>query len=193
MKLGVRISAICVAVLLAVYYFYGFSTIIAFIASACVHEIGHIVGVVLFGGKIKSIHLEIGGFSMDGAGLASRMGEIVAILLGPMFGLGLAALCCNFSFGKYDYVFKLMGQISLWLSAYNLLPAMPLDGGRIAERLLSTRIRREKREKILEAFGVFSGVFAALSGIFSARYIFVGGGICLLIAQTGIVKRKRVL
>lgn len=193
MKRGVRISAICVAVLLSVYYFYGLEIIIAFIASVCVHELGHIAGIILFGGRIKSFSLEAGGFSMDGAGLVSRIGEIFALSFGPALGIILAAACVCINFSKYDYVFKAMGRISFWLSVYNLLPAMPLDGGRITERMLSVIISREKSEKILETSGVISGISTALMGAFSSKLIFVGGGICLLIAQTGIVKRRRVL
>lgn len=193
MKRGVRISAICVAVLLSVYYFFGLEIIISFIAAVCVHELGHITGIILFGGRIKSFGLEAGGFSMDGAGLVSRIGEIFALISGPALGIILAAACLYNNFGKYDYVFKIMGRISFWLSAYNLLPAMPLDGGRIAERVLSVRISRDKTERILEVTGIISGVFTALMGAFSSKLTLVGGGICLLIAQTGIVKSRRVL
>lgn len=193
MKHGTRISAICVAVLLSVYYFYGLEIIIAFIAAVCAHELGHMAGILLFGGRIKSISLEVGGFSMDGAGLVSRIGEIFALISGPALGIILAAACLYNNFGKYDYVFKAMGRISFWLSVYNLLPAMPLDGGRITERVLSERIGRDKTERILEVTGIISGVFTALTGAFSSKLILIGGGIWLLIAQTGIVKRRRVL
>lgn len=88
--------------------------------SAVFHELCHLAGVVLFGGRIRKIGIGISGARIE-ADLPDRPRELAAILLGPAGSLLLLFLApwmpeaavCGFVQG-----------------IFNLLPVRPLDGGR---------------------------------------------------------------
>jgi len=181
--------ALCVAALLSVYYFCGLEYFAAFIISVAVHELGHITALLLFGGRLRSFKIKAGGFDIEAAGISSATGELITILAGSAFGFALSAI----SHGSNVPILTQTGRISLMLSVYNLIPALPLDGGRVAERLISRIIEYDKTHKLLECSGVIFGIMAALCGSICSEAVLVGGGVWLIIAQTGIVKNKRVL
>ena len=94
--------------------------------SAC-HELGHLIMMKLLGVKVLAIHLGAAGAVIEAA-FADYKREILCALAGPVFGviLGLALL----------RVMPQMALISFFLSAVNLLPLYPLDGGRILKATL---------------------------------------------------------
>ena len=82
------------------------------------------------------------------------------------------------------------------LTAYNLLPALPLDGGRAVFALLSKAMGFERAKNIIELSGFITGLGLAAAGLamlgkeLGAALLIAG--IWLLIAQTGIVKNMRL-
>lgn len=189
MKRRKRVGALSAAVLISVYYFYGIRIFAAFIISIAAHEAGHIIGFLLSGGRIKDFRIEAGGFSISGTGINSNAGEILMLLAGPISGFALAGICVL----TESLFLKTVSAVSLMLSVYNLMPALPLDGGRITERLLSSKYDRRKAEKILEISGIICGAVSVLTGAYFSQFVLMGGGLWLLIAQTGIVKNRRLL
>jgi len=163
---------------------------ILFFASLLLHELGHAFQARREGMEIEGITLWLFGgiaqfkgmFASAGAELRIAVaGPIVSAFLGGMFvavaaagGLGTAV----------EGVAAWLGYINLILLAFNMLPALPLDGGRVLRALLwrargdfswATRIAAD----VGRAFGyllVALGIFLLIAeGVWSGAWLaFVG-------------------
>lgn len=103
----------------------------AAVPAAAVHELGHVLALWLCGCRIRKLEMKIFGFSMDYSGNLTRGQEVFSALAGPMGGFIFAALS-HLAGTMLESVFLLCtADISLILSVFNILPALPLDGGRI--------------------------------------------------------------
>ena len=77
--------------------------------------------------------------------LCSLSDEIILYLAGPMVNIA-AALICSAFFSKNIFYYN-----NVILFILNMLPVLPLDGGQIAERALSSKIGARRAETILKA------------------------------------------
>jgi Zn-dependent protease/CBS domain-containing protein len=113
-----------------------------FFVSLLLHELGHALQARREGMEIEGINLWLfGGVaqfkgSFPGAGAEFRVaiaGPLVSLALGILF-VGLAALAGLPN--ALDGVAAWLGYTNLILLAFNLLPALPLDGGRVLHAAL---------------------------------------------------------
>jgi len=103
----------------------------ALLPAAAVHELGHIAAIAAMGGRIEALWLEASGLRLDYRGVLGRGGEAFAAAAGPAAGL-LLALAAAAAGKRWDSDYlKCLAGVSCLLSGFNLLPALPLDGGRI--------------------------------------------------------------
>lgn len=93
------------------------------------HELCHWVAVKLCGGEVYVLTVGIGGANMECSPLSNGK-RLFAVLSGPIGGFALVLL------GRW---FPRTALCSWLLSVYNLLPLLPLDGGRALEILLGQR------------------------------------------------------
>lgn len=97
-----------------------------------VHELGHILAVILSGGRISRAEAGAGGFELryDGGNI-SYTADALLSAAGPAASLFAAILCS--SLGKYlkfaDMDF--FAGLNLLFCLFNLLPVSALDGGKI--------------------------------------------------------------
>lgn len=111
--------------------------------SVVAHELGHAVVARRLGIEIRGIELHI----LGGAAKMARMpktarDEILIALAGPAvsFLIGVAGVGLGFGI---DY--KPLLYFGIWnvvLGAFNLLPALPMDGGRVLRAALSSSMGR---------------------------------------------------
>ena len=118
---------------------------ILFFASLLLHELGHALQAKRDGVEIEDITLWLFGgiarfkgmFPSAGAELRIAVaGPLVSLLLGGLF-VGVAV--ADELGSAVDGVAAWLGYINLILLAFNLLPALPLDGGRVFRSLLWLR------------------------------------------------------
>jgi Zn-dependent protease/predicted transcriptional regulator len=149
-----------------------------FFASLLLHELGHAFQARRDGMEIEGITLWLfGGVakfkgSFPSAGAEFRIaiaGPLVSLALGGLFVLiaGLAGLPI-----EVDGVAAWLGYINLTLLVFNLLPALPLDGGRV----------------LRSALWHFRGDFASATRIAATigrgfGYVFIAAGIFLFIFE----------
>ena len=99
--------------------------------AAAIHELGHILALVLCGGEVRRIRLHPGGAQIVAAPLAPGQ-ELLCILAGPAAG-SLTVLAWQ--------VFPELAAAGLVQTVFNLLPLPGLDGGRMV-RNICCKLRR---------------------------------------------------
>lgn len=119
------------------------------IVSVLVHELAHALTARLFGASVDHIALTLWGGHTQYR--AERMGGLPSMLIslaGPASNLLLAALCwalATLTRGDEPSVAALFWGYSAWLNValavFNLLPGLPMDGGRALEALLGAVLR----------------------------------------------------
>ena len=184
-------------VLAFIYFFGGLSSLAAVILSAAVHEAGHAAAIGAMGGKIKRLSFDSSGLCMSGAGVYSTLGEVMILLSGPAAGLALAYICAKLGNATAnDFLLRTAG-ISLALTVYNLLPALPLDGGRALYCVLCCLIGEKRCENAMYFMSLSAALAPALLGICARAtqlgIVLLASSVWLLLAQTGIVKSMRML
>lgn len=132
-------------ILLAIAYLWlgGIAGLIAVsiaFASVLLHELGHAV-------VARRRNVAIGGIELSFLGGAAQMNElprsavdeILIALAGPAVSLALAALGLGLGAITGIGAIAVVGWINLALAIFNLIPALPMDGGRVLRALLSFR------------------------------------------------------
>jgi len=126
----------------------------AFLA-ALLHELAHLLVLMLFGGKITALTIDIGGTVIDSF-LPGRIQAFLSILAGPLCSLFLGI------FLKSLPQLALCGMIQ---GIFNLLPFPALDGGRLWS-LLSKSCKNRRRHTVISAvLAVILILTAFLAGI----------------------------
>lgn len=138
---GVRwkIDAGAVLLLALAYFFDTSGMLSAFVPAAAVHELGHALALRLSGSRVRRVSLSAFGLEMDYAGSLSGVRELFAIAAGPLAGLAFAVAASSVS-GAF---WPMSGALSFLLSVFNLLPVLPLDGGRLVAAVTDPELARK--------------------------------------------------
>lgn len=119
-----------------------------------VHEIGHALVGKVFGCYVSEITVMFFGGNASMYNIPKDPAKDAAISLsGPAFGFALwlvssFVLAPIFAVNLLKYLFLCIGQVSLFLTLFNLIPALPLDGGRAFRSILSIYLGRKKATQI---------------------------------------------
>ncbi len=132
----------------ASYFMAALATTALFLASIVAHELGHSVvaqrndvavrGITLFAlGGVAALERE-----PDDPGAAARIalaGPAVSVAVG-VAALALSSFVGSLGFGALTAAaFTWLGIINLALAVFNMIPALPLDGGRVLQAVLWKR------------------------------------------------------
>lgn len=184
----------------AAYYLCDGAVLIAILVPVAVHELGHAAALQMLGFRIRGFRAELKGFCMDYYGYSGALGHAVAAAAGPAAGLiyAGAASWAGSTYGS-DWL-CLSAGISLLLSAFNMLPALPLDGGRIFAELSRAFLGDKRGELLSDAVGLVTAAALLAAGIWM---MMDGKGLALAAAATwvllyqdnaaGIVKKREIL
>lgn len=113
-------------------------------AAVLIHELGHLVGMMVFGYKDRQILFLpfLGAATVGRNPGASAWQRTVVYLLGPVPGLILGVVCLILFYQGGASWWLEFGIVLLLLNYLNLLPLVPLDGGRVVETLILGRFPR---------------------------------------------------
>ncbi|MGZ4318635.1 MAG: site-2 protease family protein [Gaiellaceae bacterium] len=127
------------------YVAMGLVAAIAFFACLLLHELGHAIEARRQGLEIDGITLWLfGGVAQFKSDFPSAAAELRIALAGPFVSVVLGGVFVSLALmpglGRaVGGVFAWLGYINLILIAFNMLPALPLDGGRVLRALLWRR------------------------------------------------------
>lgn len=158
--------------------------IVLLLGSVLVHEFAHAAVAKRFGATISSINVAwFGGFVQFWWPLSARWREAAIALAGPFANLliaGAAALVATYYVPASRHTFTALSNlyfINLGLGLFNLLPALPLDGGHVLRAALSTTMSRGRAGWIAGWLGVIAGALIALLAMYSNNiWTFLVGG-----------------
>jgi Zn-dependent protease/CBS domain-containing protein len=158
------------------------------------HELGHSLAAQRYGVPVKQIVLlPIGGLAQLARMPEEPFQEFVIAIAGPLVNFGLAAgmllvrSLVDLGGGPVTSLWALLGREGLSLASvfnylfvanlglgfFNLLPAFPMDGGRILRALLATRLSYVRATGIAVAVGQLMAWGMGLWGL-------LGGGFFML-------------
>lgn len=119
----------------------GVLTIGLVFASVLVHELGHAVVARHLGVRVLGIELGFLGGAAKMVDMPRRPDHEIAIAAaGPVVSLVLAGLGLGLGSAIGSPLVAMIGWINLVLAAFNLIPALPMDGGRILRAVLAKRM-----------------------------------------------------
>ena len=150
----------------------------AAIAAALIHELCHILVLYALKGRISGIHIHAGGCVIESA-VTGKWREFFCILAGPIGSFSLLLLC---------RMVPKMAVCGLFQGTYNLIPVLPLDGGRLL-RLILYQLCPELAEAILFYTAVGIRVLILTLGIWLSVSGFDDRGV-LLVALSGFSQEK---
>jgi Zn-dependent protease len=182
----------------------GVAFILALFLCVVLHEYGHALAARRFGIATKDITLlPIGGLARLERMPDKPNQELWVALAGPAVNVGLAAIL-----GAYLFVsghFEPVSQINLthgdflerllfanlFLVGFNLIPAFPMDGGRVLRALLANRMEYARATRIAAGIGQalafvfgFVGLFTNPFLVFIAFFVWIGAAQEALSAET---------
>lgn len=150
--------------------------------SVTLHELGHIGASALFGGRTLGVTLyPFGGVAQLTRESRSGLEEIVVALAGPAVNFVLAGLAALplLLLGPVEPFFAFAG-VNLALGLFNLIPAFPMDGGRVLRGALWRGLGRRRATEIAARSGRwFALPFAALGLVWNPMLLLIAGFVWL--------------
>ena len=152
-KLRIRLHPFFLTTLvISLWFGYISEWLIAFVV-VILHEIGHYVAARLVGWEIIELHLlPFGGELVAQQNkLSTSREECFVACAGPFVNLLLilGAYILNFVGILPDSVCLYFVKVNAWLACFNLIPVLPLDGGKILLALIASRASYHSAQHIV--------------------------------------------
>jgi Zn-dependent protease/predicted transcriptional regulator len=162
-----------------------------------VHELAHSLVARNRGIGINSITLMIfGGIATMEEGTPDPEAELPMALVGPIASLIFGLVCCAFVYvipqvianppmaGLLIFIAGYLGLLNIILCFFNLIPAFPMDGGRVLRAWLAKRMPLHQATKIAadvgKGFAIIFGIVGLVTFspflILIALFIYIGAG-----------------
>ncbi len=164
------------------------SLLAALLLAVAIHEGGHIGAIWLCGGQVERLVLGLGGMDIRYRCSRDTYGKDAFIaLMGPGMNLlscGVGAFLANRLPWEGIYLFCGCSAI---LGFFNLLPALPLDGGVFLRAMLLRRGELEWSDRVLTASSLAVGVLLLCAG--TVLFVSSGGNCTLLVCAGAVLGR----
>src|ERR687894_1481301 len=207
--------------LLAFFFYLGFSNggsvaaalvaatvIVALFFCVLLHEFGHSLVAQRFGIEVPDITLlPIGGIARlknlpekpwDEVKIAIA-GPLVNVVLAPIFFVIAALLGADLlappnlitGLDSVGQVFAYLGYLNVALALFNLIPAFPMDGGRVLRGLLATRYGPVRATDISSAVGQFFAIAFFLIGLLGGQILLALVAVFIFFGASGEAQMVR--
>jgi Zn-dependent protease len=151
---------------------HGLLMALALFVGVALHELGHALVALSQGGRVRAITLMLlGGVTELEHEEATPKQQAWMAFAGPLVSLVLGGASLALSvipqLGLDAYVaLQLFGYVNLTLALFNLVPAYPLDGGRILRALLHTRLTATRATEVAAGIGRALAVLLLVFALF---------------------------
>jgi Zn-dependent protease len=188
--------------------FSGVVFILSIFACVVLHELGHALAAKKYGIKTQDIILlPIGGVARLERMPNRPIQELWVALAGPAVNVVIAALLAIYlwftkiltpdnqlAMTTAAFVERIMG-VNIFLVLFNMIPAFPMDGGRVFRALLATRVAYSKATQVSANLGqgialLFGGIGLFYNPIllFIAFFVWMGAA-----QETRMIRAKSAL
>src|SRR3954449_2962726 len=183
--------------------------LLALFACILLHEFGHILMARRFGVRTPDvILLPIGGVARLERIPDEARQELLIALAGPAVTLAIAAVlsllvrvqgnqAALLTFNENQPFLPWLASANIWLLLFNLIPAFPMDGGRVLRALLASRLGLLRGTRIAASLGQSLAVVGGLYGvtkqepilILVAFFVFIGANAEAAAVETRLAGR----
>ena len=161
------------------------------------HELVHFIAARILGydkGKISFIFIGLV-LKMDSLNDVTPREDIIISIAGPLFNLMLAMVSLSlWSGNKGVEIYKTLYYSNLTLGLFNLIPAYPLDGGRVLRGVLGCKMNFKKANRIAYTISLIIGIVFMLfyfTVVFSGEKNISFGLITLFIILASYTEMKK--
>lgn len=123
-----------------------------------VHELGHVAALILCGAQVCGLRMEGCGLVLRCTPTEGALRTVTAALAGPAAGAGLFCILRGLGYIA-------CAELSLLFSCVNLLPVLPLDGGRALYAALAALAGERAAERTLDVLGLVLPVMLMVLGL----------------------------
>src|SRR5918911_1687989 len=183
-------------------------TIVALFICVLLHEFGHSLVAQRLGLEIHSITLlPLGGVSNLESLPEKPSDEVKITLAGPLVNVVLAPIFFGVAIlfggvprmpadlftgiGSVGQFFFYLGYLNIVLALFNLIPAFPLDGGRILRALLATRLGAVRATDISSRVGQLFAFAFFLIGLLGGNFLLALVAVFIFFGATGEAQMVR--
>jgi Zn-dependent protease len=174
------------------------STLLITAVFGCVvlHELGHALTARRYGITTPSITLlPIGGLARLSRMPEKPSEEVMIAVVGPLVNVVIVGILVLFgadlslnpdqitSYGQ-GFISQL-AVINLYLAAFNLIPAFPMDGGRILRAVLAFRMNRRRATQIAARIGQGLAIAFAIAGLIWGNFLLIFIALFVFLAAAG--------
>ncbi len=146
----------------SVYFAGGLGALAAFFAAALAHELGHLAAMLLADVSIRGLRITACGPVIEYSGDITVREEMGILAAGPIAGVFFAVLCFATEIPFLCYT----GAIALLAAMFNLLPVLPMDGGRLARYALEAVMPERAAAVLLRVAGSICALGVTATGIY---------------------------
>lgn len=123
--------------------------VVALYASVLVHEIAHVLAARAFGMRVDSVTLHLlGGETLIEGESRTPWQELATSIVGPLASLAIGlvsfALADSMGIGTGADIVWSIGYVNIVVAIFNMLPGLPLDGGRVFKAIIWQVTGREE-------------------------------------------------
>jgi Zn-dependent protease len=177
----------------------GVSFIVLLFACVVLHEFGHVFAARGYGIRTSDVTLlPIGGIASLERMPEKPAQEIVVALAGPAVNLVIAALLVGLLGARFDLTemaqfeqatATMAGRVAaanVVLCVFNLIPAFPMDGGRVLRALLAVRLGYTRATRVAASIGqALAFVFAVLGLLPGSSPMLILVAVFIFLAASG--------
>lgn len=171
---------------------------VALFASITLHELAHTFAAMRFGGSVRSITLMLlGGVSQLARPPRRASHEAIMVAVGPVTSLvlgGVFLLAYVHVAAPADVQMGLfyLAAANLTLGIFNLVPAFPMDGGRLLRAALALKLPRERATRIAASVGKLCAIWLGVLGLWSANVLLMLVAVFVYTGASAEVTQERI-
>lgn len=181
-----RLHPLFVLLMLASVFTGYFVEMVTLFGVVTIHELGHVAAAKGFGWRVRRVELlPFGGVAaVDESTNVPAFQEFAVALCGPLqnaWMAGMAALMLTAGLGDAEY-WQYFLQANVMIGLFNLLPVLPLDGGKMLTAALSYRISYHKTL----VYALYVSLLLSIMMVILALLRYSAGGIQINLLVIGL-------